>query len=194
MSLLTMSRRVPATQSSHVDEIPECTVTHRTPLDFETTVRNFGPRFLAVARRYLTCEEECADVVQDALLLALQQQQRFRGLCRLETWLHRIVVNACLMRLRAKSRRPTSMLSIELVADQVATSDVQKAVDRQRDLRTALGQLPDTQKTVIQLRYFEGFSTDETAKLLGTNASVVKTRLHRSCRALRQILEQDEGD
>lgn len=160
--------------------------------EFDTAVRQYGPRFLAVARRYFPCEAECADAVQDAFVSALKQLPRFRGVCRIETWLHRIVVNACLMRLRAQSRRHSVPLSLDLVESttcETLNTDALDVAEMRTRIREALNRLPDSQRTVIQLRYFEGFTTNETAELLGTNAAVVKTRLHRGCRLLRGFLE-----
>jgi RNA polymerase sigma factor (sigma-70 family) len=67
-------------------------------------VRQHSSRMLAVARRFLRCEEDCADAVQDAFLSAFRSLHRFQGNSTLATWLHRIVVNVCLMRLRVQSR------------------------------------------------------------------------------------------
>lgn len=172
---------------------PEQTVaTHH---DLQETAQQFGPRFLAVARRYLSCESECADAVQDAMVSALQQLPRFRGMCKLETWLHRILVNVCLMKLRSQSRRRMPSLDELLpLEDGVVMTDRIDETETHSMLREALSHLPETQRSVIQLRYFEGFSTNETAELLGTNPAVVKTRLHRGCRALRESMEQRWSD
>ncbi|MDP1798749.1 MAG: sigma-70 family RNA polymerase sigma factor [Planctomycetaceae bacterium] len=169
--------------------------TPATQHDLEEAVRQYGPRFLAVARRYLPCEAECADAVQDAMVSALRQLSRFRGMCKLETWLHRIVVNVCLMKLRSQSRRCMPSLE-ELLPFQNGAVIVDRLDETETHamLREALSHLPEPQRSVIQLRYFEGFSTNETAELLGTNAAVVKTRLHRGCRALREYMEQRWSD
>src|SRR5262249_12366935 len=76
---------------------------HKDHEAFETVVRRFGGRMLATARRYLPGEEDGADAVQDAFLSAFQAIDRFEGKSQLATWLHRIVVNACLMKLRSRS-------------------------------------------------------------------------------------------
>lgn len=163
------------------------TKAHRQQLD--AVVRQHGRRLLAVARRYFACEADCADAVQDALTAAVRHLPRFHGRCRLETWLHRIVVNACLMKLRAQSRRPT--VSVELdelpIQDHHAGQTLWSNESRTA-VRDALRQLSEPQRTVIQLRYFDGFNTAETAELLGLQPAAVKTRLHRSCRALRRLL------
>ena len=71
----------------------------------EALVRQHGGHMLAVARRFLRTEEDSADAVQDAFLAAFRSLDGFEGHSSLGTWLHRIVVNVCLMKLRAKSRR-----------------------------------------------------------------------------------------
>src|SRR5262249_13559072 len=73
---------------------------------FEELVRMYGGRLLAVARRYMRTEEDAQDVVQTAYLNAFRALSQFEGSCQLSTWLHRIVVNAALMRLRSRRRRP----------------------------------------------------------------------------------------
>ena len=73
---------------------------------YELMVRAYGGRLLAVAKRILRSEEDARDAVQTAYLLAFRSLDRFEGGSRLSTWLHRIVVNAALMRLRSRRRRP----------------------------------------------------------------------------------------
>src|ERR671924_2411355 len=73
---------------------------------FESVVRLFGGRLLAVARRITRNEEDARDAVQSAYLSAFKSLDRFEGECQLATWLHRIVVNMALMRLRSRRRKP----------------------------------------------------------------------------------------
>src|SRR5574341_2303508 len=76
------------------------------PWAFETVVRVFGGRLLAVARRFTRNEDDARDVVQSAYLSAFQGLKTFEGGCQFSTWLHRIVINAALMRLRSQRRKP----------------------------------------------------------------------------------------
>ena len=73
---------------------------------FELMVRTFGGRLLAVARRFMRNEEDARDVVQSAYLSAFRALDQFEGSSQLSTWLHRIVVNTALMRLRSQRRKP----------------------------------------------------------------------------------------
>ena len=73
-------------------------------------VRRYGGRLLAVTRRLLREEEDARDAVQEAFLSAFKAIDRFEGQARLSTWLHRIAVNAALMKLRSKRRRPETSI------------------------------------------------------------------------------------
>ena len=73
---------------------------------FEQLIRVYGGRLLAVARRFLPVEEDARDAVQEAFLNAFRSLDRFEGGSRVSTWLHRIAVNAALMKLRSKRRKP----------------------------------------------------------------------------------------
>src|SRR5512134_140219 len=75
------------------------------PTAFEELVRQQTGKLLAVARRILPTEEDARDAVQDAFMFAFRSLDRFEGHARLSTWLHRIVVNASLMRLRTRRRK-----------------------------------------------------------------------------------------
>src|SRR5262245_47765004 len=74
---------------------------------YETLVRCYGGRMLSTARRFFSCEQEAADAVQDAFISAFKAIGKFHGQSQLATWLHRIVVNSCLMRRRSRDRHPT---------------------------------------------------------------------------------------
>ena len=73
---------------------------------FEAMIRVYGGRLLSVARRFMRNDEDACDVVQSAYLSAFQALDEFKGACKLSTWLHRIVVNTALMRLRSRRRKP----------------------------------------------------------------------------------------
>src|SRR6059036_2756716 len=72
---------------------------------FETMIRVFGGRLLAVARRFTRNDEDARDVVQSAYLSAFRSLNEFEGACLLSTWLHKIVVNTALMQLRSRRRK-----------------------------------------------------------------------------------------
>jgi RNA polymerase sigma-70 factor, ECF subfamily len=170
------------------------------PAAFEELVRAETGKLLAVARRILPTEEDARDAVQDAFLFAFRSLDRFQGQARLSTWLHRIVVNAALMRLRTARRKREDPLDPLLPtykndghhAERFATWDDPAAtIERAENkalVRRLIGELPDGYRTVLLLRDIEGLDTEETAKLLETTPNAVKVRLHRARQALRTLL------
>jgi RNA polymerase sigma-70 factor (ECF subfamily) len=170
------------------------------PAAFEELVRAETGKLLAVARRILPTEEDARDAVQDAFLFAFRSLGRFEGHARLSTWLHRIAVNASLMRLRTRRRKREEPLDPLLPtyqedghhAERFATwDDPIKAIETAETkalVRRLIDELPDGYRTVLLLRDIEGLDTEETATLLETTPNAVKVRLHRARQALRTLL------
>ena len=170
---------------------------------YERLVRDNAPRMMAVIRRYLRDEAEAADALQDAFTSAFRAMERFEGQSSLSTWLHRIAVNAALMRLRTRARRPEEPLDELLPAFRSDGHAVVPALawnapgldaelGRRRHaarVRAAIDQLPETHRTVLLLRDLEELDTEETAAELGIQPGAVKTRLHRARQALRTLLD-----
>jgi len=168
---------------------------------FEELVRQNAARLLAVARRMLRSEEDARDALQEAFLQAFRGIQKFAGDARLSTWLHRIVVNASLMKLRTRSRKPELPLDelLPRFLEDGHRSDPGPAwrTDgpdpvESRELRTLvranIDRLPDIYRNVLLLRDIEGLSTEETAGMLDIKVDTVKVRLHRARQALRTLL------
>lgn len=169
---------------------------------FETLLREQGPRLLRVARRILQNEEDARDALQDAMIAVHRSIGSFESGSALSTWVHRIVVNQALMKLRSKKRKPEE--DIEQYLPQFTAEGHQREpatpwsesadnVLEREELRAAvqaaIEKLPDNYRIVLQLRDIEELSTAETADALGTTANVVKIRLHRARQALRRMLD-----
>lgn len=172
------------------------------PEAFESLVRGQAPRMLAVARRMLRSEEDARDAVQEAFVSAFNALDSFAGSCQLSTWLHRITVNAALMKLRSRRRKPEA--SIEELLPRFFEDghhaapppewrdDALSLMERQEErefVRACIDELPEAYRTVLVLRDIEELDTEETARALGVSGNVVKVRLHRARQALRSLLE-----
>ena len=170
---------------------------------FELMVRTFGGRLLAVARRFIRNEEDARDVVQSAYLSAFRALDTFEGACQLSTWLHRIVVNTALMRLRSQRRKPEESIEVLLPAfqddghhveqfsDWAAPADQLLERKQTRSIvRACIQQLPDNYREVLILRDIEELSTQEAADALSMTATAVKVRLHRARQALSTLLRK----
>lgn len=168
---------------------------------FDLVVRTYSGRMLAVTRRILGNDEDARDAVQDAFMSAFRSLDRFEGGSLLSTWLHRIAVNAALMRLRTRRRKPEepieNLLPVykddghhhERFSSWSEPVDVSMARAENRALvRRCIDALPDTYRTVLVLRDIEELDTEESARALGISGNAVKIRLHRARQALRTLL------
>lgn len=170
---------------------------------FEQLVRATTPRLLAVARRIVGNDDDARDTLQDAFISAFRALDRFAGDAKLSTWLHRIVVNTALMRLRTRKRRPEEPLESLLPAfrddghqlhEPVEWRDGADVALERREVRTfvraQIDRLSENYRTVLVLRDIEELSTPETAAALGISENAVKIRLHRARQALRALLDE----
>ena len=171
---------------------------------FETLVRQYGGRMLATARRMLKTDPDAHDAVQEAFLSAFRAIDQFTGTAKLSTWLHRIVVNTALMKLRSRRRRPEESIEdllprfdeqgewINAPAGWETPSEILLQRQETRALvRQCIARLPDTYRTILLLRDIEELDSAEVASALGITANAVKIRLHRARQALRTVLEQE---
>ena len=169
---------------------------------YATLVKQQAGRMLAVARRMLGSEEDAQDVVQEAFLSAFKAIDRFEGTSRLSTWLHRIVVNAALMKIRASKRRPETPieellptfledghLAVMPAEWKKTAQDVLESKETRAMVRGLIDELPELYRNVLLLRDIEGLDTKETADLLEVSPNAVKIRLHRARLALRTLLD-----
>ncbi|MBB5913790.1 RNA polymerase sigma-70 factor (ECF subfamily) [Nocardia transvalensis] len=149
-----------------------------------------------LALRTCRTSEDAADCLQDALLSAHRNAAAFRGDAEVRSWLHRIVVNACLDRMRRNKSRYSISLSDETVAepaderDDIAHREMSMVVD------AALFGLPDDQRAALVAIDMEGYTVAEAARLLGVAEGTIKSRCSRGRKRLQQELEflQDPGN
>jgi len=168
---------------------------------FEQIVRSHGGRLLSVARRFLGSNEDAEDAVQETFIKAFKAIRTFEERAQLHTWLHRIVVNTALMKLRERRRKPQESIEDLLpsyVADGHQTTESREWSDALFErketasmVRQAIALLPDVYRVVLVLRDIEEHDTAETAAILGTTTTVVKVRLHRARQALRTLIDRE---
>jgi RNA polymerase sigma-70 factor, ECF subfamily len=153
-------------------------------------------RLWAVALRTLCDPEEAADALQEAMISAFRRAGDFRGDSAVTTWLHRIVVNAALDRLRRRAARPASPTgderTLEVLAGQSATlpvTDPASARETTLDVEAALRFLPPEQRAALILVDMLGYPVADAAEILGISAGPVKSRCARGRARLAPRLE-----
>ena len=167
---------------------------------FGTLFARHRDRLWAVAMRTTGDPEEAADALQDAMIAAFRRAGSSRGDAAVTTWLHRIVVNACLDRLRRRKVRAADPLPDrpEEQQDRSAASpgvrdDPALAAERaevRRCVQAALDRLPLDQRVALVLVDMEGYSVDEASRLLDAAPGTVKSRCSRGRARLRALLDE----
>jgi RNA polymerase sigma-70 factor (ECF subfamily) len=155
------------------------------PDAFGELFRRHRDRMWAVALRTTRNRELASDCVQDAFISAFRRAGSYRGDAAVTTWLHRIVVNACLDRLRRD--KPTSELPEHDLADR---HDAESSVDTRLDVREALDRLPEGQRTALILVDMHGLSVAEAAEVLEVAEGTVKSRCSRGRDAMAALLRE----
>jgi RNA polymerase sigma-70 factor (ECF subfamily) len=153
---------------------------------FGELFRRHRDRMWAVALRTTRDPELAADAVQDGFISAFRRADSFRGDSAVTTWLHRIIVNACLDRLRRQ--RPTSQLPEYELADR---HDEHGSTEARLDVEEALARLPEAQRAALVLVDMHGVSVAEAAEILGVAEGTIKSRCHRGRAALAELLGID---
>ena len=149
---------------------------------FGELFRRHRDRLWAVALRTLCDPDEAADALQDAMVSAFRRAADFRGESAVTTWLHRIVVNASLDRLRRRAARPALTTGDEQAFEALVAHDGDPArtSDTRLDVDAALRLLPPQQRAALVLVDMLGFSVADTAAILDTSPGTVKSRCARA--------------
>ncbi|MEK3936794.1 RNA polymerase sigma factor [Sporosarcina sp. FSL W7-1349] len=139
-----------------------------------------------LAYGYVRNKENALDIVQEAILKALQSVDRLEEIRYLKTWFYRILVNTAIDFIR-KNKRMTVMeddvLGIHLPTTEMEWADL--------DLQQAIDELPPVYKTIILLRFFEDLKIEEIADITGDNVNTVKTRLYAALKKLRLTVGEE---
>jgi RNA polymerase sigma-70 factor (ECF subfamily) len=175
---------------------------------FGELFRRHRDRLWAVALRTMGNPDDAADALQDGLISAFRRAESFRGDAQVTTWLHRIVVNACLDRLRSQKVRAADALPDDLdqyagrgslstasVADPAAEAE---ADESRRMVLAALETLPHDQRAALVLVDMEGYPVADVAEMLDCAVGTVKSRCARGRAKLAGLLgvlrEPEAGD
>jgi RNA polymerase sigma-70 factor, ECF subfamily len=167
---------------------------------FRELVERHEKRVYALVARVLgptTSQDDIDDTVQDIFVQAWRALPRFRGDAKLSTWLYRVATNMAIKQWH-RIRRQRHVVSNEDLPESVriGLSDPEpgpaaaaESGDRDRAVKAAIELLPEKQRTVILLHYFEGHPCEEVAQIMGCSVGTVWSRLHYACRKLRGSLD-----
>jgi len=147
---------------------------------FAALVQRYSPRLLAVARRLLGSREDAEDAVQRAFLNCFTSVRSYRPDWAVSTWLYRIATNICVDELRRRRSRATLHLDAPLFGRTPPSPQGFRL-----DLQRALERVPREARVLLALRYVDGLSYDELARVRGISVNTVKSQLARGKVILR---------
>ena len=193
---------VPSSRQNELDERQLVELARRgDAAAFEQVLDRHQERVLRVAYSILRDPMDTEEVTQDVFLTVFEKIDSFRGDSSFSTWIHRITVNAALMRKRRNRSRKDILLEEVMpvfeenghIAADVAdwseqASDPALQSEARAVIQAAVDQLDEKYQTVFLLRDVEGFSSEETAGILELSIPAVKSRLHRARLFLRREL------
>lgn len=153
----------------------------------EQTILEKYNQYYRLAYSYVHNETDAFDIVQNGAYKALRGSQTLKNPEYTETWVYRIMLNECFRHLKQPRNISYEYMQSKMGAELSYTEDNCGRVD----LKRALDSLPQQDKAVVILRFFEDMKLEEIADILDENISTVKSRLYRSMRKLRGVLGDD---
>jgi RNA polymerase sigma-70 factor, ECF subfamily len=165
---------------------------------FEYLYRLHSPRVYALCLRMVGNAAEAEDLTQEAFLLLLRKIHTFRGESAFSTWLHRLVINLVLMRLRKKSPQIVSIEAVSDPGDETASRSIdlgapdlllEGSIDR-INLERCIEQLPVGYRTIFVLHDIQGHQHREIAGILRRSVGVSKSQLQKARARLRELLHE----
>lgn len=181
-----------STDDQHLKEMLQSPATVRR--GFELMVRQYSEQLYWQVRRIVLTHEDSNDVVQNALLKAWNSIETFKGESKVFTWLSRIAINEALDFTRRLKNRPTLStddvslgLANQLMADRYFDGDETEA-----QLQEAIAQLPDVQRTVFQLRYYDEMKYSDISRILGTSEGGLKASYHIAVKKITEFFHRHD--
>ena len=146
--------------------------------EFESIVRENSEQLYWQIRRIVLTHEDANDVLQNTFLKAWNGYDSFHGESKVSTWLSRIAINESLDFLRRNKHAASATADDISVANTLLADEYFDGNETEALLQQAIAQLPDVQRTVFQLRYFEEMKYSDISKLLGTSDGALKASYH----------------
>lgn len=168
-----------------------------TQADFHAAIANRSDRWYSVCLKITRNPDMAADAVQDALLNAWNKRHQFKDSARLETWIHRIAVNAALALIRKSKPGVFQPLETDIGSDDMSPVRALEDFELENDLARQLAELTEIERVCFILKHLEQWRSREIAAELGLNDGQVKQAVFRAVGKLRismQGMREDEHE
>lgn len=157
---------------------------------FAEVVRQYGEPLYWKIRRLVLSHDDADDVLQNTFVKAWLNLDNFQAKSKLSTWLYRIAVNEALDFLRKqRSTQSVAIDDAQGVADRLMADDYFDGDEAQALLQQAIAQLPDVQRAVFTMRYYDEMKYSEMSRVLGTSEGALKASYHIAVRKIKEYLQ-----
>ncbi len=163
---------------------------------FNHLVLRYQEKVYWVARRFVNDHDGADDVTQEVFVKAYEALKEFRGESSIYTWLYRITVNIALNSLRKQKVREFFRIDEMFDVQDVATESPDEAVEKKEErklIEEAISRLPEKQKSVFVLRYYEELPYEEIAKILKTSVGGLKANYFHAVRKIQEYVKRAHG-
>ena len=156
---------------------------------FEEVVRNFGEPLYWQIRRMVLDHDDANDLLQNTFIKAWTSIDQFRGEARLSTWLYRIALNECLNFLnRQKAQNSLSIDNEEAtIANQLESDPYFDGDETQQLFQEAIHTLPEKQRMVFQMKYFQEMKYEDISDIMGTTVGALKASYHHAVKKIEDF-------
>lgn len=161
---------------------------------FEEVIARYSEPLYWQIRRMVQNHDDASDLLQNVFLKAWSSIDQFRGAAKLSTWLHKIAINESLTFIEQAKRRQASSLDDP---DSAMVSAIEADTHFDGDelatkFRKAIATLPDKQRLVFNMRYFDEMPYEEISSILGTSVGALKASYHLAAKKIEQYFEDND--
>jgi RNA polymerase sigma-70 factor (ECF subfamily) len=160
---------------------------------FNQLVRKYQQKVYWHIRKMVIDHEDADDLTQEVFIKVWKHLENFRQDAQLYTWLYRIATNECLNFLKSKKRKfflPINDVEAELTA-KIDQADNMTGDEIQLKLQKALLKLPDKQRLVFNMKYYDDLKYEEISEILGTSVGALKASYHLAVKKIEEYVTKD---
>lgn len=165
-----------------------------TQADFHAAISSRSDRWLAACLKITRNRDMAEDAVQDALLNAWNKRHQFDNTARLDTWIHRIAINAALQLLRKNRPAAFEPIETDIVDDGETPEYIRAKEELGKSLAAALTHLSEFERVCFVLKHLEQWRLKEIADEIGSDVGAVKQAIFRAVRKLRVRMSSLQGE
>lgn len=158
---------------------------------FEEVISKYSEQLYWQIRRMVQCHDDASDILQNVFLKAWSSIDQFRGAAKVSTWLHKIAINESLSHLEQRRKKQTTPLDdTEINLSELIEADEYIDGDElQKKFRHAIASLPEKQRLVFNMRYFDEMPYEKISNILGTSVGALKASYHLAAKKIQHFFE-----